>query len=86
MPYTEGQVKTFPETEASIDASADEGGVGYIRSSQSVGLGHVDGSERMPDPNTDWANSPACPEDVTYNKNTPPSTTGQKGPSFNHTY
>lgn len=86
MPYTEGQVTQFPECEASIDATADEGGIGFIRSSQSVGYGHVDGAERMPDPNTEWATTPSHPENVTATKNTPPSTTGQKGPNFNHTY
>ena len=86
MPYTAGQVTSFPETEASIDAAADEQGVGFIGSSQSVGIGHMDSMNRLPDPNTDWTTSPATPEDVTSNKNTPCSTTGEKGPDFNHTY
>lgn len=56
MPYTSGQVKQFPETEASIAASADEAGVGYIKSSQSTGCGHNDSMNRMPDPNKEWTN------------------------------
>lgn len=56
MPYTANQVTQFPECDASIDASPDEAGVGYIKSSQSVGAGHEDSMNRLPDPNVEWTN------------------------------
>lgn len=56
MPYTAEQVTVFPELRASIDAAADEAGVGYIGSSESIGCGHEDSMNRMPDPNAVWVN------------------------------
>jgi hypothetical protein len=57
MPYTAEQVTAFPETEASIDANADpSGGPMYIGTSESVGCGHEDSMNRLPDPNASWVN------------------------------
>lgn len=79
MPYTAEQVTEFPECDASIDANPDEGGVGFIGTSESVGCGHEDSMERMPDPNVEWATTPATPENVNSNPNTPTSTAGGSG-------
>lgn len=46
----------YPCTEAEIDASPDEGGIGFIPSSQAVGAGHEDSMNRMPNPNAEWVN------------------------------
>lgn len=49
--------REFPETESCIDAGADaDGAAHYIRSSKSVGRGHEDSMNRMPDPNAEWTN------------------------------
>lgn len=64
----------YPCTEAEINAPADEeGGPVYISSSESVGCGHEDSMNRMPDPNAEWVTSPATPERVLRNPNTPTS-------------
>jgi hypothetical protein len=48
MPYTEGQVKQFPEMPRPMLEDEDPA---YIRSSQKVGYGHASGDERMENPN-----------------------------------
>ncbi len=46
--------KTFPQTRAH-DMTPSDDAAGFIRSSQSVGVGHEPSDNRLPDPNKDWA-------------------------------
>lgn len=61
----------FPETSSRHEGW--DGGPEFIGSSESVGAGHEDSMNRLPDPNAEWTNSAATPERVVSNPNTPHS-------------
>lgn len=68
------EAKIFPETESyCAEPPSEEGGPNYVPSSESVGAGHEQSMNRMPDPNVEWATSSATPENVVANPNTPTS-------------
>jgi hypothetical protein len=56
MPFTNHQVKTFPEKPRSDHGADEEGKARHFKSSQSFGYGHEESSERMDHPfNDPWS-------------------------------
>jgi hypothetical protein len=46
---------TYPEKSRASEMAPD-GDIGFIPTSQSVGAGHNDSLNRLPDPNAEWSN------------------------------